>query len=623
MGLFDSKTQTKPTMPDYQKGFQKDIFQDAQKLYNSGYTNSYTKPTFAGFSDPTKAAFGGLTALAGANSGGNGMSGALQDTLDNGGFNAGQTGALSGLSALANNSGLQSLANGNGLTGQQNNNLANLQGSVGRSNASFDALMRGGGMDSRQNAAYGQLANNVNQSNANFAGLINNGGFSKGQKATVGDMRQTVAGNNTALQDRFNSGGFDPAQAAAYSGLQNTVANNNAAFSDTFNRGGFDERQAAAYGGLNSTVNRNNSLLDQTLAGGGLTGDQNLVADRYRSEMSSPFNINANPAYQSVRQQALDAQNDALAQRSAAAGRYGGGMDQAILAREQGNLANRMDDAEYRNWQQRGDAAASGLASLGQTGVGNQLGINQAQQAGYGNLGSFGQIGQQNQQNINAAQQQGYKNVVDVGQTGYNNQLAANSAIRDGQKDLLNADQMGINNQQSLAAAQQAGSQNVMNAGQLGINNQQNLASAQQQGLQGLNSILQQGVGNQSNAVGALSGLQNNIFNANQAGLGNMGSAYGLAQQPYMTQRAVGQEYENQQQNIINDEMRMTAENDPFARMQQYMNFVNGVPTGQTQTTSPSWAQLLAGGGLGVLGLGSALSGWGQQTTGGSAGAVA
>lgn len=167
--------------------------------------------------------------------------------------------------------------------------------------------------------------------------------------------------------------------------------------------GGFSNEQMSTMGGMKDLAN--SPALNNLINGNGLSQDQNLVADRYRTQMNSPFDVNSNPAYAGVRQQALDTQSDALSARAAAAGRYGGGMDQAILAREQGNLANRMDDAEYRNWQQRSDAAAGNLANIGQTGIGNQMGaINQksgmlnnlfnAQSSGLNNMGTAYQTAQ-------------------------------------------------------------------------------------------------------------------------------------------------------------------------------------------------------------------------------------
>ncbi len=329
MSLFGSETTSTPTMPGFVKGGMKDAYKDLKKWYKKGGTNSWTLPTFANFSPDTEAAFGGLTSLAGNNSGGEGMGGHLQGIMDNGGFNQGQMDSMSSMRDLTNNKFMNSLIDGNGLT-----------------------------------------------------------------------------------------------------------------------------------------------------------DDQKLVADRYRTGMGEEFGTSE--AYNRVKQNALDQQRMSLEGQASKMGRFGGGASQSILAREQGNLNAGMDVNELDKWRTRTDKSAGDLA------------------------------------NISAA-----------------------------------------------------------------------------------------GVSQHGGAVDRKSGLESTLFNMNQTGLGNMGQAYQTAQQPYLTQRAVGLEKENQAQKLINDEMRMHAEQDPYARITKYLAALNGAPQGTTQTTDPSLMQLLTGGGLGVLGLGSMLGGWG------------
>lgn len=190
--------------------------------------------------------------------------------------------------------------------------------------------------------------------------MMSNGGYSADQLSTMGGMKDLM--NNQGLQQLIDGNGLTPEQQAAYSKLQGTVDSNNASFADTFGRGG-------------------------------LTTDQASVASRYRDDMNSPFDLSANPAYAQVRGQALNESAQALAANAAKSGRFGGGASQSILAREQGNLANRMDNAEYRNWQQRRDAAAGNLAGLSQTGLTNQQNLNSAQQAGLQNVTNMGALG--------------------------------------------------------------------------------------------------------------------------------------------------------------------------------------------------------------------------------------
>jgi len=249
--------------------------------------------------------------------------------------------------------------------------------------------------------------------------------FSKQTEGAFNGMMGTANANSGGngmsgpLQSIMSNGGFNQGQLDSMAGLKGLSSNSG--LSDLINGNGLTQDQNRAFGGLQNTVYGNNSALQGTFNSGGLTSDQRSVADRYRGIMNSSFDINSNPAYQSVRQQALDTQNDALSARAAAAGRYGGGMDQAILAREQGNLANRMDDAEYRNWQQRADASAAGLAGLGQQGVNNQLGINSAQQSGLQGLASIGQMGVDNRNNAIGIKGGLDSSLFNMGQAGLGN----------------------------------------------------------------------------------------------------------------------------------------------------------------------------------------------------------
>lgn len=344
---------------------------------------------------------------------------------------------------------------------------------------------------------------------------------------TAFDGLMTLAGNNSGengmaphLQSIMDSGGFTPGQTEAINSVR-SLANNSGLNQIINDKNGMTQAQNRAYSGLQNTVYGNNATLQDTFNGGGLTDDQRGAMDRYTTQATTPFEFNED--FLKVRQSALDKQADALARRSAAAGRYGGGIDQAILAREQGDLTSRMNVDQMLNDQNQKNIANAALMAGGQQGTNTQLGINSAQQAGYQGIGSMGNMG----------------------------------------------------------------------------------------------------VGQRSDAIGQRAGLESQIFNMENAGLDRMGQAYQTAQQPFMTQRAVGQEYENQQQKMIDDERRIQAEQDPFNRMQKYLGLINGTPMGTTSTTSPSWAQILAGGGLGVLGLGSMLGGFGSQPSTASSGGMA
>lgn len=326
MGFFDSNTQTKPKMFGPSKDLMSMVLKDAKQYYKKGKPSVFTKPTFTGMGTDSNAALTGLSALAGGNSGGAGLSGNAQKIIDN-------------------------------------------------------------------------------------------GGFTDGQLETLGGMRDLT----------------------------------------------------------------NSSYFDEMINGDGLTADQRLVQDRNRKIMSDPIDINANPAYAAVRERALKEAQMGIDAQAAKAGRYGGASSQTIAARERGNLAADMDLGEYRSAQQRADNAATGLAALAQTGTGNRSG-----------------------------------------------------------------------------------------------------------------------------AITQKSGLQGALFNAENAGLDNMTRAFEAATQPYLTQRAVGQERDAETQKIRDDEIRQFDAKNPMNIYQQFMALANGAPTGSVTQTNPSWAQLLTGGGLGLAALANA-----------------
>jgi hypothetical protein len=317
--MTSSQTTSTPTMPGYVKGLYKDIYKDVNKFYNKGNMPVFTEPTTAGLTGQQTSALDGLSGLATANSGGNGMAPHLQSIMSNGGFNPDQMDSMSSLRGLTNNKFMNDLINGNGLT-----------------------------------------------------------------------------------------------------------------------------------------------------------QDQNLVSDKYRAGMNEVFGTDAN--YNRVKQDALDASAQGVNGAAARMGRIGGGANQNILARAQGSLAANMD-----------------------TGVGvNQHGA----------------------------------------------------------------------------------------------------------------------------AVDRKAGLESTLFNMNQAGLGNMGQAFQTAQQPYQTQMGVGNILQQQDQNVINDKMRMFDAQNPLNAYQQFLGLASGMPTGQTQTTNPSTLQMLLGGGLGTMGLLGGLGMFGGSNPAGSSGGI-
>ena len=96
---------------------------------------------------------------------------------------------------------------------------------------------------------------------------------------------------------------------------------------------------------------------------GGFTGDQAGVMDRLRQTATGSFNINEDPGFQQVLDQAKLGVNE----MASTAGRYGGGAHQGIMMDKVGDLGAR----QYQNWQARQDAANQNLFSMGQQGQNN------------------------------------------------------------------------------------------------------------------------------------------------------------------------------------------------------------------------------------------------------------
>lgn len=104
---------------------------------------------------------------------------------------------------------------------------------------------------------------------------------------------------------------------------------------------------------------------------GGFSDAQNIALGNTRATANSTFDVNANPAFQQVLQQAQGAARDSVNLSAGGAGRYGSGVHQGNLANEVGDLTARMVGSEYQNWQNRRDSANSNLFNMGQQGIGN------------------------------------------------------------------------------------------------------------------------------------------------------------------------------------------------------------------------------------------------------------
>lgn len=104
---------------------------------------------------------------------------------------------------------------------------------------------------------------------------------------------------------------------------------------------------------------------------GGYNPAQMSALKNTTAAANSTFNPNDNPAFANVLKQATDAATNSVNDNASAAGRYGSGTNQQLLATNVGNVAGQLTNNEYNNWQNRRDAANSNLFNMGQTAQGN------------------------------------------------------------------------------------------------------------------------------------------------------------------------------------------------------------------------------------------------------------
>ena len=107
------------------------------------------------------------------------------------------------------------------------------------------------------------------------------------------------------------------------------------------------------------------------IGNGGFNDPQMDALNNTRTLANSSYDMNANPGFQDVLNQALDKSTYGVNQNAAAMGRYGSGTHQGVMQQEQGNLASRMINDDYNRFLGRRDNAQSQLFGMGQTGMDN------------------------------------------------------------------------------------------------------------------------------------------------------------------------------------------------------------------------------------------------------------
>ncbi|RVI91826.1 hypothetical protein [Sinorhizobium meliloti] len=263
----------------------------------------------------------------------------------------------------------------------------------------------------------------------------------------VQDVAQDNAwgrGASKQYQDIINQGGLTDPQQGALKNLQGMPADGLTAaqrsamqgMSNTVGAGGYNAATRGALGGL------------QAMARDPFNEHQDAALRNTQNTANSRFDVNANPAFQQVLQQAQGAARDSVNLSAGGAGRYGSGVHQGNLASEVGDLTARMVGNEYNNWQNRRDTANQNLFTMGQTGIGTQMAANQ----GAGSLGQNALANVQNAQN----------NLFNMGQSGLANRMNTQNAI-------FGMGQQGIGN---LGTAYQGLSQPAQDMMQVGAMNE-------------------------------------------------------------------------------------------------------------------------------------------------------
>lgn len=107
------------------------------------------------------------------------------------------------------------------------------------------------------------------------------------------------------------------------------------------------------------------------IGNGGFNQPQMDALDQVRATATGSYDMNANPGFQNVLNQALDKSTYGVNQNASAMGRYGSGTHQGVMQQEQGNLASRMINDDYNRFLGRKDAATQALFGMGQTGMDN------------------------------------------------------------------------------------------------------------------------------------------------------------------------------------------------------------------------------------------------------------
>lgn len=146
------------------------------------------------------------------------------------------------------------------------------------------------------------------------------------------------------------------------------------------------QQTSRGYNQLTNMANRNTGQqgLQGNLQGiinrGGFNNWQMNSLRGLRDTANSDYDFNANPGSQRVLQDIRGDVRDSVNLNAAAAGRYGSGTHEGVLAREIGDVSSQFRMNDYNNWLGRRDAAQSNMFNAAQAGIGNMTNAYQGMQ---------------------------------------------------------------------------------------------------------------------------------------------------------------------------------------------------------------------------------------------------
>lgn len=209
------------------------------------------------------------------------------------------------------------------------------------------------------------------------------------------------------LQDIINNGGFNNYQSNALDRMQGQ-----------FGRLGVNGLSRPQ----DDVLNRFQQQMDN-LGGNGLSRAQDTAMRNYRDIANTDWDINATPGFKRMLNRAENDARNSVNMSASAAGRYGGAVHQGEVAREVGDVADRMMGQNYYQHLNRQDAANNNMANLGQQGLGNIQGFGQ-------NISALGQQGIGNVQGLAG-------NIFNAGQAGLGNMTNAYTGMKAPYTDMM------------------------------------------------------------------------------------------------------------------------------------------------------------------------------------------